>query len=113
MPATPGTTAAERGCLTLFFAWLVWLPLPFGSNIPAARLPLIAVPLLLCAAAAAIRLYATRDRSSNIEPTRAWLIWGTGALVFLLAGMLQLVPFPDALHQALRSRAWAPPVRFR
>jgi hypothetical protein len=107
MPSTRGTTTAERGCLALFFAWLAWLPLPFGSNVPAARLPLIAVPLLLCAIAAAIRLYATRDRSSSIQPTRAWLIWGNGALIFLLAGALQLIPFPDGLHLALSPDSYA------
>ncbi|HYK05981.1 MAG TPA: O-antigen ligase family protein [Thermoanaerobaculia bacterium] len=107
MPSTRGTTTAERGCLTLFFVWLAWLPLPFGSNVPSARLPLIAVPLLLCAIAAAIRLYATRDRSTSIEPTRAWLIWGNGALIFLLAGALQLIPLPNELHQALSPDSYA------
>jgi hypothetical protein len=107
MPSTRGTTTAERGCLTLFFLWLAWLPLPFGSNVPAARLPLIAVPLLLCAMAAAIRLYATRDRSSSMQPTRAWLIWGNGAVIFLLAGALQLIPFPGALHQILSPDSYA------
>jgi hypothetical protein len=107
MPSTRGTLTAERGCLTLFFAWLAWLPLPFGSNIPAARLPLIAVPLLLCAIAAAVRLYATRDRSTNIQPTRAWIIWGVGALVFLCAGGLQLIPLPNALHRALSPDSFA------
>jgi O-antigen ligase len=107
MPTTAGTVAAERGCLTLFLVWLAWLPLPFGSNIPAARLPLIGGPLLLCAIAAAIRLYATRDRSNSIEPTRAWLIWGSGALIFVAAGALQLIPLPAALHRELSPESHA------
>jgi O-antigen ligase len=101
MPTPPGVTTAERGCLTLFLVWLAWLPLPFGSIVERARVPLIAVPLLLCALAAAIRLYAVRNRESTVQPTRAWLIWGNGALLFLAAGALQLVPLPGWLHRAL------------
>ncbi|HEX8619211.1 MAG TPA: O-antigen ligase family protein [Thermoanaerobaculia bacterium] len=101
MPSTAGIVAAERACLTLFVVWLAWLPLPFGSNIPAARLPLIGVPLLLCVLAAAIRLYATRDRSNAVQPTRPWVIWGVGGSLFVLAGALQLVPLPEAVHREL------------
>jgi O-antigen ligase len=101
MPTTRGLLTAERGCITLFLLWLAWLPLPFGSNIEGARLPLIAVPLFLCALAASIRLYATRNRESSVEPTRAWRIWASGALLFLAAGALQLVPLPDGLHRFL------------
>jgi len=99
MPTTPGVTTAERGCLTLFLVWLAWLPLPFGSIIERARVPLIAVPLFLCALAAALRFYAIRKRESPVLPTRPWLIWGTGALIFLVAGALQLVPLPPSLLQ--------------
>jgi hypothetical protein len=101
MRANGWITAAERGCLTILFVWLAWLPLPFGSNIAAARLPLIAVPLFLCTIAAALRLYATRDRTNTAQPTRAWLFWGTGALLFLGICALQLVPLPSALHRLL------------
>jgi len=107
MPSTRGVTIAERVCLTLFCLWLAWLPLPFGSNIPAARLPLIAVPLLLCGLAAAIRLYATRDRTNAVQPTRAWLIWGSGALLFTIVGALQLVPLPPFLHRLLSPESHA------
>lgn len=107
MPATRAVTMAERVCLTLFCVWLAWLPLPFGSNIPAARLPLIAVPLLLCGLAAAIRLYATRERATAVQPTRPWLIWGNGALLFAAIGALQLIPLPPALHRLLSPESHA------
>ena len=97
MPATRWVPPAERAGLGLLCLWLLWLPLPFGSNIPRARLPLILVPLLLCAIAAAIRLYATRDRTNAVQPTRPWLIWGNGALLFLAVTALQLVPLPPAM----------------
>jgi hypothetical protein len=101
MPTSRGVLTAERGCLTLFLVWLAWLPLPFASIVERARVPLIAVPLFLCALAAAIRLFAVRHRESTVQPTRAWLIWGNGALLFLIAGALQLVPLPPAVHQWL------------
>lgn len=101
MQANRWITTAERGCLTILFVWLAWLPLPFGSNIAAARLPLIAVPLFLCTIAAALRLYATRGRTNTAQPTRAWLLWGSGALLFLGICALQLVPLPHALHRVV------------
>ncbi|HEX2832960.1 MAG TPA: O-antigen ligase family protein [Thermoanaerobaculia bacterium] len=91
------TAYAETGCLAIFLAWLIWLPLPFGSVIERARLPLVAVPLGLCALAALIRLIATRDRTNIALPTRAWLIWSNGALLFLATAALQLVPLPPSL----------------
>ncbi len=98
---------AEGGCLAIFFTWLAWLPLPFGSVIERARLPLIAVPLALCTCASLLRLYATRDRASTARPTRAWEIWGIGALVFLGFCALQLVPLPPGMLRALSAESHA------
>lgn len=107
MPATRLITTVERGCLTILFAWLAWLPLPFGSVVERARLPLVLVPLAVCAIAAATRLYGTRDRSSTAQPTRAWLIWGNGALLLLALCGLQLIPLPPALLQVLSPESHA------
>lgn len=107
MPASRWVVTAERGCLAILFVWLAWLPLPFGSVIAAARLPLIAVPLFLCMAAASLRLYTIRDRTNTAQPTRAWLWWGLGALLFLAVLSLQLVPLPGALHQQLSPGSYA------
>lgn len=98
---------AERGCLTILFAWLVWLPLPFGSVVERSRLPLIATPLALCLCACLLRLYATRDRTNTARPTRAWQIWGTGALAFLGVCALQLVPLTPGLLRVLSSESHA------
>ncbi|HEX6087650.1 MAG TPA: O-antigen ligase family protein [Thermoanaerobaculia bacterium] len=97
MQASRWVTWAERACLTIFCIWLLWLPLPFGSVVSNARQPLVLAPLALCAAASVIRLYATRDRTNTAQPTRAWTIFGTGALLFLAAGALQLVPLPPGV----------------
>jgi putative inorganic carbon (HCO3(-)) transporter len=100
MPATRPIALLERGCLMILLAWLAWLPLPFGSVIPRARLPLIAVPFLVCAIAAMTRLVARRDRTNPAQPTRPWIIWSIGgALLVALCG-LQLVPMPQAMLRA-------------
>jgi hypothetical protein len=93
--------AVERGCLIILFAWLAWLPLPFGSIIPRARIPLIVVPLAICAVAAVTRWLALRDRTHTARPTRAWMIWGSGGLLLLILCALQLVPLPPSLLAAL------------
>jgi O-antigen ligase len=95
--ASRWTRHAERACLTVLFVWLAWLPLPFGSIIERARMPLIVVPLVVCIIAAAVRLHATRDRGNTAQPTRAWMIWGNGALLLLFVCALQLVPLPSSL----------------
>lgn len=91
----------EYGCVAVFLSWLFWLPLPFGSVVEAARLPLIVVPLALCTIATLLRLYVTRERNHTAQPTMAWQIWGLGALAFLAIAALQLVPLPPALLGAL------------
>ena len=95
------STAAERGCLAIFFVWLIALPLPFGSIIEGARIALIVVPLAVCLIAVLVRLYLFRDRSSALRPTRAWLIWATGAVLLLAVAALQLVPLPPSMLHAL------------
>jgi len=96
---------AERGCLTILFAWLLWLPLPFGSVVDEARLPLVAVPLGVCLAVSLARLYAAYDRTNSARPTLAWTVWGVGALAFLAFAALQVVPLPPAVLRALSPAA--------
>jgi O-antigen ligase len=107
MQASRWVRSAENACLTVFFAWLVWLPLPFGSVVVWARRPLVAVPLALCSAAALIRLYATRDRTNTAQPTRPALLWLNGSLLFLVVGALQLIPIRSAWLRALSPESFA------
>ena len=93
--------AVERVCLAILFVWLVALPLPFGSIIDKARVPLIAVPLALCLVATLLRFYVIRDRSVTSQPTKTWLIWALGAMLFLTVGALQLVPLPPEVLRAV------------
>lgn len=88
---------AERGCLALFLVWLAWLPLPFGSVVDAARVPLVVPPLVLASVAAMLRAAVVLDRTNAARPTRSWLIWGFGLLLFCGVGALQLIPLSPTL----------------
>ena len=91
------TSAVERSCLAIFLVWLAALPLPFGSIIEPARVPLIVVPLALCLVTTLLRFYIVRERTSASRPTKAWLIWAGGCALFLGVCALQLVPLPPSL----------------
>jgi putative inorganic carbon (HCO3(-)) transporter len=107
MLKTRPVVAAEWLCLAIFFAWLIWLPLPFGSVVDRARVPLIAVPLALCLATSLTRLAATKERTHALSPTVPWIVFGTGALVMIAVGAFQLTPLPAAVHAALSSESYA------
>lgn len=97
MPGTRPILAVERGCLIVILAWLMWLPLPFGSIVPRARIPLIVVPLAVCAVASTARWFAIRDRTNTAHPTRVWMIWAAAGFLLLALCALQLVPLPATL----------------
>ncbi len=81
--------------------WLATLPLPFGSVIERARVPLIAVPIAVCIVATMLRFYVVRNRLSSSRPTTAWLIWAAGTALFIGVGLLQLIPLPASLLGAI------------
>lgn len=98
--------AAEGALLVVFLAWLVWLPMPFGSVIERARMPLIAVPLALCAIVSLLRLI----RGSDAAPMTAWRIWTIGSVLFLALTAFQLLPLPTSLLRVLSPQSatiWA------
>jgi len=82
--------AAERSCVVLLLAYVAWVPMPFGSNVDAAFLPLILPPMLLCAVASWLRF---RDPSLPYL-TLAYRLWTAGAVAFLVVVAFQLVPMP-------------------
>jgi len=100
-------TLAEGGCLAILLVWLAALPLPFGSIIERARLPLIVVPLALGIAAALLRLYVAQDRTYVSRPTRPWLIWAAGSALLILAGAIQLVPLPPSILEVVSPESHA------
>lgn len=80
-------------CAALLLAYLVWVPLPFGSNVDVAFLPLVVPPLVLCAAAALLRV---RDGES-LRLTRAYRTWSVAGLVVLVIVAIQLLPLPSSV----------------
>lgn len=81
--------------LALFLAWLFWIPLPFGSVVAGARLPLIVPPIALCAAAAALRLAAMKEHGVAGRPPMAWRLLFAGAVALLATGAMQMLPLPE------------------
>src|ERR1043166_8497749 len=94
-------TAAELTLFVCLLAFLAWVPMPFGSASDASQPFLILPPLILCAAAAALR--ATSERP--FAPARAARIWIAGAVLFALAIAMQLVPLPMAMLRVFSPRS--------
>ena len=90
-------TIAEAVCAALLLAYLVWVPLPFGSNIDAAYVPLVVPPLVICAAVSLLRARAGAD----LRFSRAYRTWSVAALVLILIVALQLLPLPSSMLFAL------------
>src|SRR5438874_5237194 len=96
-------TAAELACALLLLAYLIWVPLPFGSNVDAAWLPLIVPPLALCTAVALMRArYA-----ELLNLSRAYRLWSLGGLAMIAIVALQLVPLPPSLAAVLSPESHA------
>jgi putative inorganic carbon (HCO3(-)) transporter len=87
------TRTAERACVLLLFAYLIWVPLPFGSNVAWAWEPLVVPPLILCALAAIVR---TRH-AERFQMARAYRMWTAGAIALIVIVAIQLVPLPPSV----------------
>lgn len=97
-------SVAEIICFTFFLAYLVWVPLPFGSASDGALTPLVVPPLVLAAAAAILA-----SRRASLRITRPGRLWTAGALLFIAFIALQLVPLPRPLLRAISpesARLW-------
>src|SRR5437773_8540334 len=86
---------AERACIALLAVYLIWLPLPFGSIIDAAFVPLILPPILICAIAAFLR--SRMPPNTSLHMSLAYRIWTAGAVALVIIVALQLVPLPQSL----------------
>jgi hypothetical protein len=80
----------DAGLFVLLLAFLVWVPMPFGSASDASQLPLIIPPLVICAAAALLRA----SRETPFQLTRPGQMWTVGGVLFVLVVVLQLIPMP-------------------
>src|SRR5438270_4695193 len=85
--------AVELAFFVALLAFLVWVPMPFGSASDASQPALILPPLLICCAAALLRA----SRKEALMLTRPGRIWTVGGVLFVLVIALQLLPLPPAL----------------
>jgi O-antigen ligase len=95
--------ATELALFAILLAFLMWVPMPFGSASDASQLMLIVPALLICAGAALLR--ATSQ--SPLVLTRPARIWAAGAVLFVLVIALQLVPLPMPVLGVLSPRSAA------
>jgi O-antigen ligase len=72
-------------------AFLVWVPMPFGSASDASQPALILPPLMICCLAVFLRL------RQPLTIARAGRIWTAGGAMFIGVIALQLLPMPPAL----------------
>lgn len=82
--------SGERLCVLLLLAYLIWVPMPFGSNVGWAFPWLVVPPMLLCAAAAVLRI----RHAAGFHMLRAYRVWTAGAIALVVVAALQLVPLP-------------------
>jgi len=85
--------AVEYALFAALLAFLVWVPMPFGSASDASQPALILPPLLICCAAALLRA----ARKEPLVMTRSGRIWTAGGVLFMLVIALQLLPLPAGL----------------
>jgi hypothetical protein len=96
-------TTGEAVCVALLLAYVIWVPLPFGSNIDAAYVPLIVPPLVLCAAAGLLRSVSARD----LNLSRAYRMWSLAGIAVIAICALQLIPLPPSLAAVLSPESHA------
>jgi len=85
--------AVEFALFAALLAFLVWVPMPFGSASDASQPALILPPLMICCAAALLRA----ARKEPLVMTRSGRIWTAGGVLFVLVIAVQLLPLPPAL----------------
>jgi len=95
--------AVELGLFVLLLAFLIWVPMPFGSASDASQPMLIIPPLLICAGAALLRSV----RQKPLVLTKPARIWIAGGVLFSVVVALQLVPLPMPVLALLSPRSAA------
>ncbi|MBV8545135.1 MAG: O-antigen ligase family protein [Acidobacteria bacterium] len=85
--------AVELVLFAALLAFLVWVPMPFGSASDASQAALI-LPALLIGCGAALLRAASKAPFVMTRPGR---IWTTGGVLFVLVIALQLLPLPPGI----------------
>jgi O-antigen ligase len=85
--------AIELALFAALLAFLVWVPMPFGSASDASQPALILPALLIGSGAALLRVTSPNP----FVLTRPGRIWTMGGVLFVLVIALQLLPLPSAV----------------
>ena len=85
--------ALELVLFAALLAFLIWVPMPFGSASDASQAALILPALLIGCGAALLRATS----KTPFVMTRPGRIWTTGGVLFVLVIAFQLLPLPPAL----------------
>lgn len=83
--------------MLLLCFYLLWLPLPFGSVVEGAQMPLILVPLFLCTVVAIAFVAEVKLGTWAPYFPLAYRIWSIGGTLFILVVAMQLIPLPPGL----------------
>ena len=101
-------SSADLVCLAVLFAYLAWVPLPFGSASDDAQTLLVVPPLAIATLAGVL---CRSDRMRFSAPARWWLL---GASLYVAVIAIQLVPLPMGLLRMLSpasARLWGDAAR--
>jgi O-antigen ligase len=91
----------EETLRILLFAYLVWIPLPFGSVTQSAQLPLVLLPLFIFVFAATLRFV----QRSGPAATAPYLAWSAAGLILIVVTAVQLIPLPPSVTRLLSPAA--------
>ncbi|HSY49655.1 MAG TPA: O-antigen ligase family protein [Thermoanaerobaculia bacterium] len=91
------------GLFVLLLAFLVWVPMPFGSASDSSQLPLVIPPFLICAMAALLRATGEKPFALTLP---GW-IWTAGGILFVCLIGLQLIPLPMPVLRLLSPQSAA------
>src|SRR6185295_18930510 len=95
--ATRFLSVTDVVCLAILLAYLLWLPMPFGTVTDTSQSLLIVPPLVLCAAAASIRAVVLRKHPRSVPLNLPYTAWTAGSLSLVVVVLLQVIPLPHAL----------------
>ncbi|HUO84007.1 MAG TPA: O-antigen ligase family protein [Thermoanaerobaculia bacterium] len=82
-------------------AWLLWIPLPFGSVPRWTLFPFVAGIAVVALLAILPRLRTIQDDDFHLRVTATGMVWGCSAFIFLAVVLVQLVPLPPSLVKLL------------
>ena len=104
MPSERVLSLIEGLLFAILLVYLVWIPLPFGSVIETAQVPLVIFPIFSgCIASVTLFARARKGQVRTVAP--AFAVWTLAAVVFALVVAIQILPLPASLVRSLSPSA--------